>query len=158
MLTTRINKWNKSPVVALTHWRRHDPRNLPPADKQLTQEQLTNLLVDSAFNLGDYVFYGNVETQCHDLSRIGYIFDIEWDVDQLHYTYSHVPKPFAILPLNYTTKYYRDPHFNTLVRSPICRWDSCEGYSVLNPDLHAELIDDYVQNYVKDNSKHSLIR
>lgn len=158
MLTTRISKWTKSQVIALTNWRRPDVRNIPPTDKQLTQEQLTNLLVESPFNQGDYVFYGHVDQQNNDLSRMGYIFDVEWDVDNLHYTYSQQPKPFAILPLNYTTKYYRDPHFGNLARSPMCRWDSCEGYSILKPELKAELIDDYVQNYVKNHSKRELIR
>lgn len=158
MLTSRINKYSKSTVTHLSSWRRsHDiVRHTPKV--RLTDTELYDFLIEHPFNKGDIIFYGPESQQSMHYERMGYVFDLQWDADKLQYSYSDKPKPFAILPLNYASPHYRTPHFEPLGRNPICRWDDCEGNSLLRADLKEKIFDDYVQNYIEKYAKHEFIR
>jgi len=119
---------------------------------KLTDEELATLLIESPFNKGDLVWMGPEDQQQPDITRMGYIVDIEWDSDKLYYDFKDTPKPFVWMSLNMCGERGRNSLFQGQGARPHCRWESCDGYSVVGRDLRAKVEDDYVQNYIKTHS------
>lgn len=160
MLKTTLQKHKHSPPPFVqTNHVQLLPRPTFPRRGTLDDAGLAEWICGSPINKGDFVFYGDKERQTADLGRIGYVFDIEWDSDVVKYNHDGSwPMPFAVLPLNYTIPYYRQPQWDMLIKFPRNRWDHCIGNSVLSEEIRKEVVDDYVQDYISKYSKRELIR
>ena len=142
MLLHRIIKTPPTPETGLG-WR-------PPQrqqHKRLTETELVEIFTKSPFNANDFVYYSTSSPQTTDVYRMGYIFEVNIDEATVEYAHDGTPKLFAILPLAGASRIYES--LNVPARPPIFRWDTCEGYSLLNEDIKNRAIDDYVQNYVQ---------
>lgn len=115
-----------------------------------TQEQLEDHIKSVGLKVGDYVYYNrNPHEPKPDSAALSLVVEIETDPLKVKSSYNH-PKTFLLMQLTGTSRYCRDPEYK-FSKTPWTRWDDGLGMVKLSEEWQKELLDDYVQDYVKEH-------
>lgn len=140
MITHKIIKYVPPPIQ---QWRQ-------PAFSALlkpTKEEVEAHLLRHPLKVGDYVYYGGVHGPIA-APAISIVAEIETDPEKLKPSHSH-PKCYLLMQLTGTSEFCRKPDY-AFSRDPWTRWDDGIGMSLVSDEHKEKLIDDYVQNYIKE--------